>query len=198
VSLRSSWLRSFNTRKVLPPGPSRFHQFFQNLTPRVIVLPSATSLWKLKRRFQKLSNPRLRLSRQAKRRVTSHWTVYLTLGHADAVQQGEVDHGSFGVGKAPLTFELYKMLCRSFIVDGNVFALAYATLSWNLMCRTNNTESLCLDHLSWSGDSMTVYFGRMKNDQGCSDWSILMTIEGVTLKDPSMSILIRLNHVFAL
>jgi hypothetical protein len=37
-----------------------------------------------------------------------------------------------------------------------IFAKFFLNLSWNVMCRAKNTEFICLAHLSWSGDAMTI------------------------------------------
>ena len=70
------------------------------------------------------------------------------------------------VGKEALPFNIYKMLAQHFVESGNVFAWAYLVVSWNLICRTKNTESLKLSHIEWNEDAMIVYFAKMQNDQG--------------------------------
>lgn len=81
-------------------------------------------------------------------------------------------------GKSSLPFKLYTKIAEYLMKTGNVFSHLYLTLSWNLMCRTDNTQKIMLQHLHWSGDSFQVYFGQMKNDQ-----------EGDSLKDA--------RHVYA-
>ena len=61
------------------------------------------------------------------------------------------------VGKEALPFNIYKMLAQHFVESGNVFAWAYLVVSWNLICRTKNTESLKLSHIEWNEDAMIVY-----------------------------------------
>ena len=48
----------------------------------------------------------------------------------------------------------------------SILTHVYMILSWNLMCRANNTSSICLNHLEWRNDSLGIYFAHMKNDQG--------------------------------
>ena len=57
------------------------------------------------------------------------------------------------------------MLAQHFVESGNVFAWAYLVVSWNLICRTKNTESLKLSHIEWNEDAMIVYC-KNENDQG--------------------------------
>ena len=70
------------------------------------------------------------------------------------------------VGKDAMPYEIYAMLAEHFATEGNYFAWTYLVLSWNLVCRTKNTETIKFAHLAWSADSMIIWFARMKNDQG--------------------------------
>lgn len=89
---------------------------------------------------------------------------HLTLQtQADAVQSGLRKTGE---GKQPLHRHLYVELCKLWQRSGNVFAHCFATLSWDLMCRSENTQQICRSHLGIRDDSLTVMFGKMKNDQG--------------------------------
>jgi hypothetical protein len=81
-------------------------------------------------------------------------------------------------GKDPLSFSLYCKLAEYFLKPKDLFAHLYLILSWNLMCRTNNTSRINLSHIKWTNNSLQFYFGMMKNDQ-----------EGDTLKDA--------RHVYA-
>ena len=80
-------------------------------------------------------------------------------------------------GKSPIPFPFYKILAK-YLMMRNTFAHLYLVITWNLMCRTDNTEDLMLLHHNWNEDSLQIYMGRMKNDQ-----------EGERLKDP--------KHVYA-
>lgn len=82
-------------------------------------------------------------------------------------QSGQLDIAS-GTGKVPLPIMLYKELCLAFLKRGDttgVFCHAYATLSWNLVCRTFNTKAIKFSHLSWLQDAIGVQFGFTKSDQ---------------------------------
>ena len=71
-------------------------------------------------------------------------------------------------GKIPAPMELYKFLgafSLKFTTVEKVFFRCFMILSWNLFCRASNTVGIKLSHLSWSQDSMLIYFAHMKNDQ---------------------------------
>jgi hypothetical protein len=59
-------------------------------------------------------------------------------------------------GKQPFSFELYNAICEQFLIEGNLFGLAYTTFSWNLACRTNNADKMNLSHMSYSQDALQV------------------------------------------
>lgn len=89
--------------------------------------------------------------------------------HAKEKQDGE---RKLHEGKSAMPFKLYERLCKEMLKSGNAFAHLYLILSWNLMCRTDNTSSIVMPHLNWENDCLVVFFGKMKNDQ-----------EGETLRD---------------
>ena len=64
-----------------------------------------------------------------------------------------------------MSFELYVWIANRFFESGNLFAHAYFVLSWNLMCRTNNTERILLQHFLWKNDCFGVLFAKTKTDQ---------------------------------
>ena len=68
-------------------------------------------------------------------------------------------------GKTEMPFELYIWLCEYSLKKGNLFAHCYLILSWNLCCRTNNTESTVMNNIHWKGDAVCIYFGVPKSDQ---------------------------------
>lgn len=68
-------------------------------------------------------------------------------------------------GKEPMPFRLYEWLGKHFIGRGNAFALCYMTMTWNLCCRTVNTQGVRLKHLGWQEDALTVFFAVTKTDQ---------------------------------
>ena len=70
--------------------------------------------------------------------------------------------------KDALPFDLYSELCLELARSGKsetTFCWLFSVKCWNLMCRSHNTIQLTLNHLSWAGDSLLVYFTLMKNDQ---------------------------------
>lgn len=84
---------------------------------------------------------------------------------AKETAQGE---GKITVGKDALPVTLYCFLAKSLLQAGSredVFAHTFMLLSWNLMCRSANTVSICYNHLEWHEDALGIYFSQMKNDQ---------------------------------
>ena len=70
-------------------------------------------------------------------------------------------------GKDPMSFALYKLLCKKMMEDGSksaVFAHAFLTLTWNLVCRSKNTVYIHRNHIAWATDSMSIQFAHMKTD----------------------------------
>ena len=73
-----------------------------------------------------------------------------------------------GEGKEPLPFELYRAICTWLLEDGSseaIFAHAFLTTTWNLMCRSVNTVYIRREHVSWVGDSMVMQFPTTKKDK---------------------------------
>jgi hypothetical protein len=68
-------------------------------------------------------------------------------------------------GKSPLPFKLYQWIAAKLFESGETFAHLYLIISWNLMCRTVNTEQILLEHLEWDHDSLVVLFAKTKTDQ---------------------------------
>jgi hypothetical protein len=85
--------------------------------------------------------------------------------------EGEEDNdNSNKEGKEPMSVELYKLLCESFLEYGTVngvFAYCYLVLTWNLSCRASNTAGIRFSDISWSTsfDSFAISFGHSKTDQ---------------------------------
>lgn len=76
--------------------------------------------------------------------------------------------GDVEVGAKECSFELYHKLNQWWIADGSrtaIFARAYLTLTWNLICRGESTQGVCIKHLDWVGDACPLYFSHQKNDQ---------------------------------
>ena len=94
-------------------------------------------------------------------------TLFIGLKRVTAATEGR-GHGRTECGKRPLQFTLYAAIATGFLTSGaleDVFSHCFLVLTWNLMCRANNTTSICLKHISWRGDALAVIFPRMKNDQ---------------------------------
>ena len=72
-------------------------------------------------------------------------------------------------GKEAMPVALYFQLCRWFLESDSkdgLFCYCYLVLSWNLMCRTNNTATIRLADIEWSSfDSFSIAFSHTKNDQ---------------------------------
>jgi hypothetical protein len=71
-------------------------------------------------------------------------------------------------GKSPLPFEIYRKVASAMLLSEkpqDLWAHLYGVLTWNLMCRTNNTESLDVSMVQVSGDSIAFRFLKVKNDQ---------------------------------
>lgn len=79
--------------------------------------------------------------------------------------------GEVREGKDPMTYELYRLVCQWFIdlgTDDGIWAHLFLVLTWNLMCRVNNTGKLCFCHLEWADDSLRIFFANTKSDQAGS------------------------------
>lgn len=72
-------------------------------------------------------------------------------------------------GKDAMEYVLYRTLAKTMLqsaVDPLLWAHCYMVLSWNLMCRCNNTAHIRVDQIGWNGDCLHVYFATTKTDQG--------------------------------
>jgi hypothetical protein len=96
-------------------------------------------------------------------------------------QQSHENGSRLTEGKEPLPYSLYKLIGLEIHRTGGkdfIFCHLFLVLTWNLMCRAGNGESIHFGHLSWHEDALAIQFGHMKNDQ-----------EGERPKDP--------RHVYA-
>ena len=79
------------------------------------------------------------------------------------------DRHFFQEGKAPMTPELCKSLCRWFMAWGNIestFATCSLVLTWRLACRSNNTGKIKTSHLQWTHfDALHIRFRHAKTQQ---------------------------------
>lgn len=75
--------------------------------------------------------------------------------------------GKVRVGKAPMSFSLYRQFAQSMLtaVKDTSFTRLFMILSWNLMCRAGNVATICYNHLEWEEDALVVWFAHTKNDQ---------------------------------
>jgi hypothetical protein len=79
-------------------------------------------------------------------------------------------------GKEAMPFDVYRAICGSWLqsMKGHeLWGHAYAVVSWNLMCRTNNVASISLTKIEVRDDSVCVAFTHTKTDQA-----------GERMKDP--------------
>ena len=68
-------------------------------------------------------------------------------------------------GKKPMSFEVYKLMCRKMITseaDDAIFAHLFLVLEWNLMARSNNYKNMHLSHIEWRNDCLVFFFGKSK------------------------------------
>ena len=68
-------------------------------------------------------------------------------------------------GKAEIPFQVYILLAQFWWSVEDYFSLLYLLLTWNLGCRTNNTEGIRLHHISWYEDTLQIEFGITKSNQ---------------------------------
>jgi hypothetical protein len=88
----------------------------------------------------------------------------LLRGHAEEKQQ---KGGCLAEGKDPMSFPLYKFLCNKMVQDGSkeaIFAHAFLTLTWNLVCGSKNTVNIHMNHITWGSDAIIIKFAHTKTD----------------------------------
>jgi hypothetical protein len=84
---------------------------------------------------------------------------------AQLKSQGEE---SLKEGKDPLSFSNYAWIAENMLTSGireHTFAHCLLTLTWNLICRVNNSITVNAQHVSWSEDSLVIQFAFTKTDQ---------------------------------
>jgi hypothetical protein len=94
----------------------------------------------------------------------------LMRGFARVLTQRDQDDGGDAVteGKDAMSVDLYLALCRWFLEKGTlegIWCHCFLVLTWNLMCRVNNTTRICLNHVTWYQDCLRVQFRQQKGDQ---------------------------------
>lgn len=70
-------------------------------------------------------------------------------------------------GKKPMSYQLYTKCCEWFLNEGTlagIFGYCFLVLTWNLMCRVNNTTRILFEHISWEWDHLEVLFAQQKGD----------------------------------
>jgi hypothetical protein len=92
-------------------------------------------------------------------------------GFLRIIAQNDEQEGGANVkeGKEPMSVELYRLLCKIFLemgTDEGVWAYCFLVLTWNLMCRGNNTTRICWNQIFWiTSDSLEIHFAHHKGDQ---------------------------------
>eukprot|EP00979_Chaetoceros_neogracilis_P018584 scaffold10852_cov1569-Chaetoceros_neogracile.AAC.1 len=87
-------------------------------------------------------------------------------------EEKEAKGSRLSEGKDPMPFALYKRLCAKMMADGSkdaIFAHAFLTLTWNLVCRSKNTVFIHRNHISWDHDALSIQFAHMKTDMAGED-----------------------------
>ena len=110
--------------------------------------------WEMKNKKMKLS--------QDETDELSQFFSGLRKRHQQEKQKGE---RQIEEGKREMPFEVYLALARYFWKKGKIFEVVYLILSWNLACRTNNTEGIQICHISWLTDALKIEFGVTKTNQ---------------------------------
>ena len=83
----------------------------------------------------------------------------------EATQHGE---GNIWDGDRQLTWGLYEQFNKWFYEDGSdegIFAVCFSKLTMNLACRGKNTGQICLKHIKWEDDCMSIPFAHSKDHQ---------------------------------
>ena len=76
---------------------------------------------------------------------------------SEELQQGG---GRIQTGKSPMTYGLYRKINLYYLKEKtfeSIWARAFLTLTWNLMCRATNTCSVHVHHMEWCDDSLGVF-----------------------------------------
>ena len=62
----------------------------------------------------------------------------------------------------------YQKICQLLIEEGSpdsVFALRFLTIQWNLISRSEATESISFSQMVWENDHSKTHFSKHKSDQ---------------------------------
>jgi hypothetical protein len=94
----------------------------------------------------------------------------LMRGFTRVLTQRDQDDGAGDIseGKDAMSVDLYFAICRWFLEKGTmegVWCHCFIVLTWNLMCRVNNTTRICVNHMTWYQDCLRIHFKQQKGDQ---------------------------------
>ena len=74
-------------------------------------------------------------------------------------------------GKMPMSFTVFRILCQCILESDytqhrdRFFVHCFLVLSWNLMCRGDNTAKIVVANIGWREDALTVTFYQSKSRQ---------------------------------
>ena len=78
-----------------------------------------------------------------------------------AKKRGELDEKEAD----PISFELYRLLCKLAIKSGNIFLWAFTVMQWSCMARSISIDDLTFGRISLGTDSLIVEYVDSKADQ---------------------------------
>eukprot|EP00963_Diacronema_lutheri_P009816 scaffold927_cov310-Pavlova_lutheri.AAC.6 len=149
---------------------------WERVTPEVILAPIAN----LRRENSKTSDSKINAYRAAIHLLfkdfgkTSVWqTIAPTVstiihGWKKRIARKRKEDGVEAKrGMTALPFKLYALICKQLAQHKLIgpFAWCYATLLWNLMCRSDNISYINLGHIKYKDDHLLMYFAHSKTDQ---------------------------------
>ena len=76
--------------------------------------------------------------------------------------------GKIQTCKIPLPYLLYYYINQYMLRDNtleSIFARAFLTTTWNLICHATNTYTIHLHHMDWQNNCLCIFFAHMKNNQ---------------------------------
>ena len=90
-------------------------------------------------------------------------------GLRKSILQQKKDLGlSVSEGKDSMPFEAFKLMCELMIKESTmecVFAVSWLTTQWNLISRSEATETISFSQIYWGGDHVKIFFPKHKSDQ---------------------------------
>lgn len=110
--------------------------------------------------------PRLRLSEEQDEELQES---FRTLKNLDARRRQDQGLGSRRTGKVPLPQPVFRVMMEAFLktnADATCWSHLFAGLTWNLMCRADNTDHIAVPDIGWDNDALTIRFAKSKTDQG--------------------------------